>query len=74
MSKQLDNMINTVYKAQLVHKEAQLKNLQSQMNPHFLFNTLQLISWKAHEYEAYPVCDMISSLSYMLQTDLHSDD
>jgi len=74
MSKQLDNMINTVYKAQLVHKEAQLKNLQSQMNPHFLFNTLQLISWKAHEYEAYPVCDMVSSLSYMLQTDLHSDD
>lgn len=74
MSRQLDNMINTVYKAQLAHKEAQLKNLQSQMNPHFLFNTLQLISWKAHEYEAYPVCDMISSLSYMLQTDLHSDD
>lgn len=70
----LDALINTVYKAQLAQKEAQLKTLQSQMNPHFLFNTLQLISWKAHEYEAYPVCDMITSLSYMLQTDLHSDD
>ena len=44
------------------------------MNPHFLFNTLQLISWKAYEYEAYPVCDMISSLSYMLQTDLYSNE
>lgn len=74
MIKRLDTLINTVYKARLAQKEAQLKNLQSQMNPHFLFNTLQLISWKAHEYEAYPVCDMISSLSYMLQTDLHSDD
>lgn len=69
MSKKLDMLINTVYKVQLAQKEAQLKNLQSQMNPHFLFNTLQLISWKAYEYEAYPVCDMISSLSYMLQTD-----
>lgn len=74
MIRRLDTLINTVYKSQLAQKEAQLKNLQSQMNPHFLFNTLQLISWKAHEYEAYPVCDMISSLSYMLQTDLHSDD
>ena len=48
--------------------------LQYQLNPHFLFNTLQLISWKAYEYEAYPVCDMISSLSYMLQTDLYSNE
>lgn len=74
MSRKLDTLINTVYKSQIAQKEAQLKNLQSQMNPHFLFNTLQLISWKAHEYEAYPVCDMITSLSYMIQTDLHSDD
>lgn len=70
----LDMLINTVYKAQLAQKEAQLKTLQSQINPHFLFNTLQLISWKAYEYEAVPVCDMIASLSYMLQTDLYSDD
>ena len=40
MSKKLDMLINTVYKVQLAQKEAQLKNLQSQMNPHFLFNTL----------------------------------
>ena len=49
MSKKLDMLINTVYKVQLAQKEAQLENLQSQMNPHFLFNTLQLISWKAYE-------------------------
>ncbi len=72
MLKKLDTLINTVYKSSLAEKEAQLKTLQAQMNPHFLFNTLQMISWKAYEYEAYPVCDMITSLSYMLQTDLHS--
>lgn len=74
MVTRLNTLINSVYKSKLAHQEAQLKALQSQINPHFLFNTLQLISWKAYEYEAMPVCDMLGSLSYMLQTDLCSDD
>lgn len=74
MVSKLDTLINSVYKSKLAEQEAQLKSLQSQINPHFLFNTLQLISWKAYEYEATPVCDMLGSLSYMLQTDLCSDD
>lgn len=32
-----------------------------------------MISWKAHEYEADQVCDMIHSLSYMLETELYAD-
>lgn len=74
MISRLDTLINNEYKSRLAQQEAQLKALQSQINPHFLFNTLQLISWKAYEYEATPVCDMLGSLSYMLQTDLCSDD
>mgnify|MGYP000001810799 CR=1 FL=1 len=31
---------------------------------------MQLISWKANEYEAYPICDMVQSLCYMLETNL----
>lgn len=74
MAAKLNNLINTVYKIQIVEKEAQLRSLRSQINPHFLFNTLQLISWQAHNYEADPVCDMIHSLSYMLESDLYSTD
>lgn len=70
---QLDQLINTVYKAQLAEKEAQFKALKSQIHPHFLFNTLQLIGWKAHEYEADEISEMISSLSYMLSTDIYND-
>ena len=69
----LDQLINTVYKAQLAEKEAQLKSLKSQIHPHFLFNTLQLIGWKAHEYEADEIGEMISSLSYMLSTNIYID-
>lgn len=74
MVSRLNTLINSEYKSRLAQQEAQLKALQSQINPHFLFNTLQLISWKAYEYEATPVCDMLGSLSYMLQTDLCSED
>lgn len=73
MVSRLNILINNVYKIKLAEQESQLKILQSQINPHFLFNTLQLISWKAYDYDAMPVCDMIASLSYMLQTDLCSD-
>ncbi len=70
MVEQLNKLINTIYRSELEKKDAQLKALQAQINPHFLFNTMQLISWKANEYEAYPVCDMVRSLSFMLETTL----
>lgn len=70
MTQRLDTLINTVYRIELAQKEAQFNALQAQINPHFLFNTMQLINWKADEYEAYPVCDMVQSLCYMLETTL----
>lgn len=70
MVQRLNTLINTVYRTELAKKEAQFNALQAQINPHFLFNTMQLISWKANEYEAYPVCEMVQSLCYMLETTL----
>ena len=40
----LDQLIKTSYVQKLENKEAQLKNLQLQINPHFLYNTLETIS------------------------------
>lgn len=74
MVQRLNNLINTVYRIELAQKEAQFHALQAQINPHFLFNTMQLINWKANEYEAYPVCDMVQSLCYMLETTLSYKD
>ncbi|WP_077533669.1 cache domain-containing sensor histidine kinase [Massiliimalia massiliensis] len=70
MSRNLDELIAKEYQEQLLLKDLQLENLQAQINPHFLFNTLQLISWTASQYEAEDVCNMIYSLSYMLEKDL----
>ena len=46
--------------------EAKIKALQSQINPHFLNNTLELINWEARMAGNKKVCQMIDALSIML--------
>ena len=41
MAKKIDDLINKVYKSELMHKESMLATLQAQINPHFMFNTLE---------------------------------
>jgi two-component system sensor histidine kinase YesM len=55
-------------------KTLELLALQSQMNPHFLFNTLEAINWKAVELTRGPnrINDMIRDLSSILKYVLQS--
>lgn len=59
----IKSLINQVYQVQTQKRNAELRVLQSQVNPHFLYNTLDTIQWKALEHNAYDVADMINSLS-----------
>ncbi len=47
MSHEIDHLVNDVYREQIMRKEVELKALQAQINPHFLFNTLETINWMA---------------------------
>ncbi len=49
MTSQIHDLVETVYKTQLMEKEAELRALESQVNPHFLYNTLATISWVARK-------------------------
>ncbi|WP_409344374.1 sensor histidine kinase [Paenibacillus sp. MBLB4367] len=40
MTDRVETLVNDVYKSEIIRKEAQLKALHSQINPHFLYNTL----------------------------------
>ncbi|MGN1140135.1 MAG: sensor histidine kinase [Oliverpabstia sp.] len=62
MLKKLDLLIKKNYIQQLENKETQLKNLQLQINPHFLYNTLETISSIAAVKQAFVVCDMCQKL------------
>ncbi|MEG1742462.1 MAG: histidine kinase, partial [Acetivibrio sp.] len=47
MTEQLNDMINQVYKIEIEKKATELKALQAMINPHFLYNCLSSIKWKA---------------------------
>ncbi len=65
----LDELIYENYQARLreselmfLEKEAQLNALQQQINPHFLYNTLESIKWMAYKKGDRKVCDMAAAL------------
>lgn len=59
----IKRLIDEVCQVQAQKRTAELRALQSQINPHFLYNTLDTMQWKALEHNAFDIADMINSLS-----------
>lgn len=69
----VDQLIQDNYVKQMLIRENQLKVLQSQINPHFLFNTLQTISWKARESRQEAISYIAEALGKLLRYTLRED-
>jgi two-component system sensor histidine kinase YesM len=67
MSREIDILVNRVYKEQLTRKEAEIKTLQAQINPHFLFNTLESINWMARLNNVDEISEMVTALSALME-------
>lgn len=68
MCERLELYINKVYISELTQKNAELVALQSQINPHFLYNTLEAIRMRAITQGAKDVGQMIYILSTLFRT------
>lgn len=62
MIRRISGLIRTVYEAELQKKEAEYNALQSQMKPHFLFNTLETIRMYAEVGKDTTTADMLCAL------------
>lgn len=64
-------LIQGYYEQQLRLSKTELKFLQSQINPHFLYNTLDSIYWMANQYEANEIKEMVLNLSKFFRLSLN---
>lgn len=65
---ELTRHIDRVYKAEIKQKHTELAALQARVNPHFLYNTLEVIRMRAVSQGAKDVGEMIYSLSVLFKS------
>ncbi|RKM60601.1 HAMP domain-containing protein [Butyrivibrio sp. CB08] len=66
MSDKLSEQFNKIFVEEIALRDANIHALQSQINPHFLNNTLEIINWEARMHGEEKVSSMIEALSVMM--------
>ena len=70
----LDGLIHDVYKERISRQNAQIQALQAQINPHFIYNTLETMNWMAQMRGADEISNMIFLLSKLMDVRIHAED
>ncbi|WP_161601270.1 sensor histidine kinase [Paenibacillus luteus] len=68
---QINTLVNDMIKRETVHKDAQLRALQAQINPHFIYNTINLFSAKTELAGLYDVSDAFADFGQMLRYNMN---
>lgn len=66
----INTLIKENYANQLIIKETEFKALQAQINPHFLYNSLDSIHWLAKKNAQDQISSMVVSLGYLLRSSI----
>jgi two-component system, sensor histidine kinase YesM len=67
MIEEIQKLIDLVYREQQSKREAELKTLQEQIKPHFLYNTLDTIHWMAQDHGAADIVQIVSALTSLFR-------
>lgn len=67
MSENIARLLESQLEDEKKKKELEIKMLQAQINPHFLYNTLNTVRWMAIAQNAPGISDIVSALSRLIQ-------
>ena len=71
MMDEINKLISEVYEAKIVLQRTEMRALQAQINPHFLYNSLSIINWKAIEADEQEISKVTLALSTYYRTSLN---
>ena len=74
MLSDVDDLVAEVYETNIRNSEAEFKALQAQMDPHFIFNTLESINMKAIMNDQFEISDMIAELGKLIRYRLKNEE
>lgn len=72
MLQRIKDLIEENYTKQIAIKESEYKALQAQINPHFLYNTLDSINWHARMAHKPEISRMVESLGHLLRNAINN--
>ncbi len=70
----IQTLINNMYEQEILKQDIEMKSLQMQINPHFLYNTLDTINWIARMHGLNEIGDMTAALGNLMRYSLSKKD
>jgi two-component system sensor histidine kinase YesM len=67
MVRKINELIEDVHAASIKQKNAEIRALEAQVNPHFLYNTLDTINWMAIDKNEFEISNAINALARILR-------
>ena len=65
--KETNHLIKMVYQKEIIRSRSELRALQAQINPHFLFNTLDALHWSLEEKEEEELSELVVRMSNLFR-------